>query len=91
MEDEGSVAAGIAGDTIGVAAAARARALVAAAKPGGSAERTVPNSSRAPSRATVMTPPQTAQRARTIPAGIFTGSIRKIDRHSGQVTFTGPP
>jgi hypothetical protein len=50
-----------------------------------------PNSSRVPSRVTVMTPPHTAQRARTMVPGILPGSIRKIDRHSGQETFTDPP
>jgi hypothetical protein len=38
--------------------------------------------------ATVITPPQTAHRARTDEAGILDGSTRNTDRHSGQVTFT---
>ena len=46
------------------------------------------NSARASSPAAiVMTPPQTEQRARTLVSGTFDGSTRKIDRHSGQVTF----
>src|SRR5439155_10814492 len=45
----------------------------------------------APSLDTVITPPQTAQRARTIARGIFAGSTRKTERHSGQATFTAPP
>ena len=44
-----------------------------------------------PSRETVMTPPQTAQRARTIAPETFAGSTRKTDRHSGHETFTCPP
>ena len=44
----------------------------------------------APSRETVMTPPHTAQRARTSAPGILAGSTRKTDRHSGQETFTVP-
>jgi hypothetical protein len=43
-----------------------------------------------PSRATVMTPPHTAQRARTLAPGILPGSTRKTDRHSGQLTFMLP-
>ncbi len=39
----------------------------------------------------VITPPQTAHRARTPDDGIFAGSTRKTDRHSGQETFTNPP
>jgi hypothetical protein len=39
----------------------------------------------------VMTPPQTEQRARRPNAGIFVGSTRNTDRHSGQETFTSPP
>jgi len=39
----------------------------------------------------VMTPPQTEQRARRPKAGIFVGSTRNTDRHSGQETFTSPP
>ncbi len=39
----------------------------------------------------VISPPQTAQRARTIDAGNLLGSTRKTDRHSGQGTFTCPP
>jgi hypothetical protein len=34
-----------------------------------------------------MTPPQTEQRARTPVAGTLAGSTRKMERHSGQVTF----
>ena len=55
------------------------------------------NSSRclapSPSGWTVMTPPQTAQRARIDAAGTLAGSTRNTDRHSGQETFTGsgPP
>ena len=37
---------------------------------------------------TVITPPHTEQRARTPEAGIFPGSTRKTDRHSGHETFT---
>jgi len=40
---------------------------------------------------TAMTPPQTEQRARTPAAGIFDGSTRKTDRHSGHETFTYRP
>ena len=36
---------------------------------------------------TGMSPPQTEQRARIETLVIFAGSIRKIDRHSGQETF----
>ena len=36
----------------------------------------------------VITPPQTEQRARTALDGIFAGSTRKTERHSGQETFT---
>ena len=39
----------------------------------------------------VMTPPHTEQRARTVVEGTFAGSTRKIERHSGQETFTSPP
>jgi hypothetical protein len=39
----------------------------------------------------VITPPQTEQRARRPNSGIFVGSTRKSDRHSGQETFTSPP
>lgn len=41
----------------------------------------------APAWPIVMTPPQTLQRARTPAAGIFAGSTRKTERHSGQETF----
>ena len=44
-----------------------------------------------PSFDIVITPPQTAHRARTIGPAIFAGSIRNTERHSGQATFTGPP
>ena len=37
-----------------------------------------------------ITPPQTAQRARTPPGGTRLGSTRKIERHSGHATFIGP-
>lgn len=40
---------------------------------------------------TVITPPQTEQRARTPSGGTFDGSTRKTDLHSGQETFTSPP
>jgi hypothetical protein len=40
---------------------------------------------------TVMTPPQTEQRARTPSGGTLDGSTRKTDLHSGQETFTSPP
>jgi hypothetical protein len=40
---------------------------------------------------TVITPPQTEHRARTIVDGTFAGSTRKTERHSGQETFTCPP
>lgn len=40
---------------------------------------------------TVMTPPHTEQRARTVVAGTLAGSTRKTERHSGQETFTCPP
>lgn len=40
---------------------------------------------------TVMTPPQTEQRARTFVAGSLAGSTRNTLRHSGQETFTSPP
>ena len=36
----------------------------------------------------VITPPHTEQRARTMLEGILAGSTRKIERHSGQETFT---
>jgi hypothetical protein len=39
----------------------------------------------------VITPPQTEQRARRPSSGIFVGSTRKTDRHSGHETFTSPP
>jgi len=39
----------------------------------------------------VITPPQTEQRARRPSSGIFAGSTRKTDRHSGHETFTSPP
>jgi len=41
--------------------------------------------------AIVITPPQTEQRARIDVEGILLGSTRKIERHSGQETFTIPP
>jgi len=41
--------------------------------------------------AMAITPPQTEHRARTGVSGSFAGSIRNIDRHSGQVTFTASP
>lgn len=37
--------------------------------------------------AIVIRPPHTEHRARTLLTAIFVGSTRKIDRHSGQVTF----
>lgn len=40
---------------------------------------------------TCMTPPHTEHRARTPPSGTRSGSTRKMDRHSGQVTFMCPP
>ncbi len=40
---------------------------------------------------TVITPPQTEQRARTPAEGTFAGSTRKTERHSGQETFNFPP
>jgi hypothetical protein len=48
------------------------------------------NSSMAPvpSRATVMTPPHTAQRARTTALCTLAGSTRNTERHSGQAMFT---
>ena len=46
----------------------------------------------APSRDTVITPPHTAQRARTLAPGIRPGSTRKTERHSGHETFiSGAP
>lgn len=42
----------------------------------------------APSRNTVITPPQTAQRARTMGPDTLAGSTRNTERHSGQETFT---
>lgn len=50
------------------------------------------NSSTAPvpSFDTVITPPHTAQRARTSAPGTLAGSTRKTERHSGQATFTRP-
>jgi hypothetical protein len=39
----------------------------------------------------VMTPPHTEHRARSPIAGIFAGSTRNTDRHSGHETFTSPP
>jgi len=57
-----------------------------------STDGAAPNSSSIDSPApTVMMPPQTEQRARTPAAGTFDGSTRKMDRHSGQETFTSPP
>src|SRR5687767_5886856 len=44
--------------------------------------------SMAPPFPIVITPPQTLHRARTPAVGIFAGSTRKTDRHSGQETFT---
>ena len=41
--------------------------------------------------AIVSTPPHTEHRARTACDGIFAGSTRNTDRHSGHVTFTSPP
>jgi hypothetical protein len=41
--------------------------------------------------AMLITPPHTEHRARTPTVGTFDGSTRKIDRHSGHVTFTSPP
>ena len=39
----------------------------------------------------MITPPHTEQRARRPVAGIFVGSTRNTERHSGQETFTSPP
>lgn len=44
----------------------------------------------APPLPIVITPPHTLHRARTPAVGIFVGSTRKTDRHSGQETFTSP-
>jgi hypothetical protein len=41
----------------------------------------------APSRDTVITPPHTAHRARTLAPGMRPGSTRNTERHSGQLTF----
>jgi hypothetical protein len=37
---------------------------------------------------TMITPPQTEQRARTPPDGTFVGSTRNTELHSGHETFT---
>ena len=39
----------------------------------------------------MITPPHTEQRARRPVAGIFVGSTRNTERHSGHETFTCPP
>lgn len=50
------------------------------------------NSSRPPpAPAIVITPPQTEHRARATAMGIFAGSTRNTERHSGQVTFMPSP
>jgi hypothetical protein len=84
----GARGAGIAtGDPV-EGAAGRA-ATAAAPAPFGAREKSLRASAPA---AIVSTPPHTEQRARTLVPGIFPGSTRKTDRHSGQVTFmTSPP
>ena len=47
----------------------------------------VKSSSMRPRSPMPITPPQTEQRARTPASGIFAGSTRKTELHSGQVTF----
>jgi hypothetical protein len=91
---------GAAGETTGVGVAGTAGVIggvgaVLMVSGGGVAFRAAAgvNSSAdsAPWRVIAMTPPHTAHRARTEAPGIFPGSMRKTDRHSGQATFIAAP
>ena len=81
-------AAWVAGDIgaggIGADDAAR-RSCPACARGGANSSRTVVDG------VIVISPPHTAQRARSAAAGSLLGSTRKTERHSGQETFTSPP
>ncbi|HYB41746.1 MAG TPA: hypothetical protein VEL75_08260 [Candidatus Methylomirabilis sp.] len=67
----------------GAATPPPARAALGAA----AAAATPKSSSIAPRSPIAITPPQTEQRARMPLIGTLAGSTRKIDPHSGQVTF----
>jgi hypothetical protein len=99
-----SGAGGANGDRVGGGAAAGAGALKGAADRvdaigaggdagavaewGGAAEK---SSSILPRSPMAMTPPHTEQRARTPASGIFPGSTRNTDPHSGHATFIAQP
>mgnify|MGYP001555770969 CR=1 FL=1 len=53
----------------------------------GAGDDAVKSSSMRPRSPIAITPPHTEQRARTPASGIFAGSTRKTELHSGQVTF----
>lgn len=75
------------GETARVRIGVGALLIVSGAVPGVCA-RGVNSSAAASPRFTVITPPQTAHRARTEAPGILAGSTRNTDRHSGHETFT---
>jgi hypothetical protein len=80
---DGAAVVGIARAMTGVGALLIVSGLLGVAwRPG------VNSSAAAPLREIAMTPPHTAQRARTALPGMREGSTLKTDRHSGHETFT---
>jgi hypothetical protein len=79
----GIVIAGRGGSGAGDAALCADRVALCAATGCGAAK----SSSIRPRSPIAITPPHTEQRARTPASGIFAGSTRKMDPHSGQTTF----
>src|SRR6185312_9896697 len=76
------------GDSGEGAAPAPARAATPPCAAAGCGE--AKSSSMRPRSPMAITPPHTEHRARTPASGIFAGSTRKIDPHSGQTTFIAP-
>jgi hypothetical protein len=92
--ETGSVAIGVARVTgwgmAGVGALPKCMGVGTGARAPAGVARETDSPFPAASREMVMTPPQTAHRARTLAPAIFPGSMRKTDRHSGQETFMRP-
>lgn len=88
QRDAGDAAAGVA---VGQASAGPAPAVAPGAAAGTAAtgvDGAANSSSIGAAAPTMMTPPQTEQRARTPADGTFSGSTRKTELHSGHETFT---